>query len=141
MPATFEAYAKILHRIEACYENIDKPLSPDEMGILKIPSCAELKSLIESRRDDPGRPRIRWRELAEKLNVPFTSEINLEWYAKQLERGCWPRFLWGPNEGLITREECTQLVSVLEPFTANGECFFRFAEIPFIELCTNWKRF
>jgi hypothetical protein len=132
MPTMFEAYAKILHRIEASYENIDKPLSHDEMAILNIPPCAELKSLVESRRNDPKSPRVSWRELAETLNVPFTSEINLEWYAKKLEQGCWPRFLCGPDEGLLSRDECAQLVSVLETFTKNGECFLRFAEMPFI---------
>jgi hypothetical protein len=35
MPTLFEAYAKVFHRIEACYENIDKPLTANEISILK----------------------------------------------------------------------------------------------------------
>jgi hypothetical protein len=37
MPPVFEAYAKVLHGIEACYEHIDNPLSPNEISILNTP--------------------------------------------------------------------------------------------------------
>jgi hypothetical protein len=132
MPPVFEAYTKILHRIEARFENIDKPLSPREIAILKIPPCEGLRSFVESRRTGAQAPRIRWKELAEALNVPFGPQISHEWYRKKLEEGCWPRFLYGPGEGLLDGEARTHLVSVLKPFTDSGECFFRFAEIPFI---------
>src|ERR1035438_2872202 len=47
VPPLFEAYAKILHRVEAHYENIDSPLSQAEISILGIPPCEPLKSFIE----------------------------------------------------------------------------------------------
>jgi hypothetical protein len=132
MPTMFEAYAKVFHHIEASYENIDKALSQAEITILKIPPCEELRSFVESQRASAKGRRIRWKELAELLNVPFAPSISHEWYLKKLERGCWAQFLRGPDEGLLRPEECSQLVSVLKPFTNNAECFFRFNQIPFI---------
>lgn len=132
IPPVFEAYAKVFHRIDAYYENVDNPLTASEIAILKIPPCEELKSLVEGRRAKAQGSRIRWKEVAELLGVPFAPEINHEWYRKRLAEGCWPRFLRGPDDGLLEPEECTELVSVQRPFTGSGECFFRFAEMPFI---------
>ena len=134
MPPVFEAYAKVLHGIEACYENINNPLTLSEISILKMPPCEELRSLVESRRSKaPGSSiRIRWREVAEVLNVPFAPQICHEWYRKKLDDGCWPRFFYGPADGLLSPEECRGLVSVLQLFSDDADCFFRFAEMPFI---------
>jgi hypothetical protein len=93
MPPTFEAYAKILHRVDAYYENIDNPLSPGEVAILKIPPCEPLKSFVEQRRANGHETRIRWRELAELLNLPFLAEITWAWYREKIEKGCTSRFL------------------------------------------------
>jgi hypothetical protein len=133
MPPVFDAYAKVLHCIEASYENIDRPLTENEISILKLPPCEELKSLVQARRTEAQDLRIRWRELADLLHVPFAPEISQEWYRKRVAEGCWPRFLCGPDEGLLGPEECRELVSVLQPFTAPSGCFFRFAEMPLIE--------
>ena len=132
IPPVFEAYAKVFHHIDAYYENIDKPLTPIEIDILKIPPCEQLKSLVEGRRAKGQGSRIRWREVAEVLGVPFAPEISQEWYRERLAEGCWPRFFCGPDEGLLGAEECTELVSVLQPFADSSGCFFRFAEMPFI---------
>jgi hypothetical protein len=43
MPPAFEAYVKILHRIEAHYEIIDIPLTESDTAILRTPPCEELK--------------------------------------------------------------------------------------------------
>jgi len=67
------------------------------------------------------------------LNVPFTSEICHEWYRKKLQDAwCWPRLLSGPDDGVLTEDECAELSSSLIPFTDSQECFFRFSDIPFI---------
>jgi len=131
MPPVFEAYAKILHRIEAHYENIDNPLSPQEISILKIPPCEQLRALVESRRDGAEGTRIKWLEVAEALDVPFSHEINHTWYGTKLQEGCWSRFLYGPSEGWLSEEECGALISILNPFMTSPECFFRFSEWPF----------
>jgi hypothetical protein len=135
MPPIFEAYAKVLHPIEAYYENIDNPLSAAENLLLNIPTCEELKSFVERRRTSSQGIRIKWRELAELLNVPFTAEIFPGWFQKKIEAGCWPRFLKGPDEGWLDEEQCSELVSMLNIFEdskQSKQCFFRFAEIPLI---------
>src|SRR5258708_7235572 len=64
LPKSFEAYAKILHQIDASYKNIDNPLTEPETSILEIPTCTKLRSLVERLRKENREPRIRWRELA-----------------------------------------------------------------------------
>lgn len=131
MPIAFEAYARILHRVDAYYENIDNPLSASEIAILKIPSCEPLKSFVEQRRAEGRGTRVRWKELAALLGVPFAPEISGAWYRKKLEEGCWPRFL-RPGRVWPIGDECKELASALGPFAESGDCFFRFSDIPFI---------
>jgi hypothetical protein len=131
MPPAFEAYARILHRVDAYYENIDNPLSASEIAILKIPPCEPLKSFVEQRRADGQGTRIRWKELSALLGVPLAPEISGAWYRKKLEEGCWPRFL---RLGRLwpTGDECQELASILGPFAGHKQCFFRFPDTPFI---------
>lgn len=132
IPPIFEAYAKILHRVDAHYEFIDNSLSPSEIAILKIPTCEPLKSLVEQRRSDSRGTRIKWYELAGLLGVPFAPEICHDWYLKNLEDGwCWPRLLHGPSDGTLSQEELTELISTLESTTEIEDCFCRFSDIPF----------
>jgi hypothetical protein len=131
IPPAFEGYARILHRIDAHYENIDNPLSASEIAILKIPPCEPLKSFVEQRRAHGKGTRVRWKELSALLSVPFAPEISGAWYRKKLEEGCWPRFL-RPGGVWPIGDECQELVSILHPFTEGRSCFFRFSDIPFI---------
>lgn len=132
IPPLFEAYAKILHRIDAHYEHIDNPLSPGEIAILKIPPCEPLKSFVEQRRANEQGTRIKWRELTELLNVPFAPEISHEWYRKKLKDAwCWPRLLYGPSDGTLGEEDTRELSSILQQYTATKDCFFRFSDIIF----------
>jgi hypothetical protein len=103
MPPVFEAYAKILHRVDANYKYIDNPLSPAEIKVLKISRCEELRSLIESKRKDEQPARVRWKEVADLLSVPFTPEICPEWFRNKLEESCWPRHLSGPDDGNLQK--------------------------------------
>jgi hypothetical protein len=133
IPMRFEAYAKILNRIAANYENIDNPLTDRELAILKVPPCTELRAFVEKLREQHLGPRIRWRTLAHFLGVPFEHEICHEWFRIRMEEPyCWPRFLYGPDEGTLEAEESSEVISVLRAFTGSQDCFFRFAEMPFI---------
>jgi hypothetical protein len=129
MPPLFEAYAKILHRVDANYEYIDNPLSPAEIALLKIPRCEKLRSLIEARRANHQGTRVRWKEVADLLDIPFAPAICHEWYRKKLEETCWPRHLRGPDDGNLRPEERESLVEILRPFCVRGECFFRFSQV------------
>lgn len=130
----FERYAKILHFLEAHYEHIDNPLSPREAEIVGLPECHAIKSFVEMKRNRSSSTRFRWQEIADWLNVPYKSEICHEWFVKRLRPNpqCWPSFIWGPSDGYLDPVERRDLISTLKRFTRNEECFFRFAEMPFI---------
>jgi len=133
IPKQFEAYAKVLHQIDARYENIDNPLTEAEIAILKIPACTKLWSFVERLRKEGRGPRIRWRELAHLYGVPFQAGICHEWFRASMdEPGCWPRFLCGPDDGNLNVKELSAMLSVLRPFAKNQDSFFRFSEIAFI---------
>ena len=134
MPLRFERYAKILHRLDGHYENIDRPLTPEEVRILGIPDCTAVRELVmEQRRVSPG-SRIFWSYAAEALGVPYAPEIKHSWFSKRLEPHpeCWPRFISGPAEGTLDQDECLELVSLLNAVTGEQLCRFRLAAIPFI---------
>ncbi len=133
MPTTFESYAKILHRIDANYTDIDTPLSEKEVVLLQIPRCEKLRSLIETARREGTEPRLRWETLARAFGVPYQPEICHEWFRKSMtEPGCWPRLLFGPGEGSLSPGELAAVLSTLQIFTPPQDCYFRFSEIAFI---------
>jgi hypothetical protein len=132
LPDQFEAYAKILHRIEANYRHIDNPLSPEEIAILQITACTLLRSFVELSRTPDTTVRLRWKNVAKFLNVPYSPEINDEWFRKRLEPGCWPRFIKGPDDGFIGDSEYMELVSLLSDGGNSNRCYFRLPEIAFI---------
>lgn len=134
VPPQIERYAKILHSLEAHFENIDNPPTEKEIKILGIPDCKLIKAFVENRRTTSAGNRFRWEEIAGWLNVPFRPEISHEWFVERLNPNpqCWPRFIYGPAEGSLDAIERDELASVLMPFTDGSECFFRFAEIPFV---------
>ncbi len=132
LPKSFACYAKIFHRIDANYEYIDNPLTPREEEIVQIPPCIELRSFIINLRTQHRGTRLKWKEIADVLGVPFQPELTHGWYRAKLEPGCWPRYLYGPSDGTLASEECNAAVSILRPFTGTQTCFFRFSEIPFI---------
>jgi hypothetical protein len=134
MPPSFERYAKLLHRLDAHYEDIDHPLTEREQVILSIPRCTVIREFVETKRTTSSGTRLRWRELSELLNVPFEPEINHNWFAERLQPSpqCWPRFIYGPSEGTLDMAGCAEVANILTPFAPSQECFFRFAEMPFI---------
>jgi hypothetical protein len=132
LPRSFEAYVKILHRIDANYYHVDHPLSPSEIAILKIPRCEALRDFILNLRESNLGTRVRWKDLCALLSVPFAPEINIAWYVRKLEeQHCWPRLLYGPGDAALDVEGLAELVSVLSSLTPNERSFFRFARWQF----------
>ena len=132
LPDEFEAYAKVLHRIEANYKHIDNPLSPEELAILQIPDCTLLRSFVELARTPEPPVRLRWKDVAALLNIPYSAEINDEWFRKRLEPGCWPRFTFGPGDGVLEEDEYAELISLLSNNGDLNHCYFRLPWVPFI---------
>jgi hypothetical protein len=134
MPLQFERYSKILHRLDGRYENIDHPLSAEEIAVLGLPDCSVVRELVIQKRDSSPTSRIFWKDASNALDVPYAPEIMHAWFSNRLRPHpeCWPRYIWGPAEGTLEADECRELVSVLTIVTGEQECYFRLAEIPFI---------
>jgi hypothetical protein len=129
LPAMFPSYVKILHRLDSHYENIDNPLSSEELLILRIPECSSLRNLVELHRNRPS-TRIRWKEVANWLGLAFESGIIDEWFRAVIEAGCWARFIYGPGDGRLDPEDGDALVRVLRNVTPPGDVYIRMAEVP-----------
>lgn len=129
LPPMFESYVKILHRIDAHFENIDNPLSPEELLVLQIPECSSLRRLVEDHRTNT---RIRWKEAADWLGVAFESGITDDWFRAVIEPGCWPRFIYGPGDGWLDPEDGAALIRVLHKVVPSGTINIRMAEIPLV---------
>lgn len=132
MPPTFEAYAKIFHRLEAHYENIDNPLSDEEIAVLQVPGCTPIRALVERVRERNEGTRVRWREAAESLGFPYVPGLSDDWFRTRLEPGCWPRFIYGPGEGYLEEDAYMEIASLLSEADDSKYCFYRLPEIPFV---------
>ena len=134
MPLQFERYTKILHRLDGHYENIDHPLSAEEIAILGLPDCSVIRDLVIQRRRSSPTSRISWKEAANALGVPYAPQIKHSWFANRLQPHpeCWPRFIYGPADGTLEADECRELTSALTTVTGEELCYFRLAAIPVI---------
>ena len=132
VPAVFETYAKIFHSIEGRYENIDRPLDPEETKILGLPKCSLLRDFVQQMRTQAEAPTLRWKQLTDALGLPFQRQLSDEWFRAVLPLGCWPRYVWGPAEGILEEREAAMLISILSTFSESSKCYFRFAEIAYI---------
>jgi hypothetical protein len=132
MPDVFEAYAKVFHWLDAHYDNIDNPLSPEEQTALHLPQCEPLRDLVERLRTNDGNTRVRWKAVADVLGIPFEAGLSDDWFRAKLETGCWPRYIFGPDEGLLDQRELMALSTVLAEGDASKQCFYRLPEMPFI---------
>lgn len=127
LPQEFEAYARILHHLEASYDEIDSPLEPPEKSLLRIPDCEPLRSFVQSRRRDSPTTRIKWQELATLLDVPFAPEINFSWFRKRMYGWCVSRFLKGSSTWPVGRES-QEVCLLLKNLSRDKQCFFRFPD-------------
>jgi hypothetical protein len=135
LPSKFDAYAKILHSVEASYKIVDDPhpLTQREIAILRVPRCKKLRAFVENLRREGRDERIRWKTLAQLLGVPFDPEICHEWFRASMEDPlCWPRFLTGPADGNLNAKEFDEAISVLRDVSGGQDCFFQFAKWPLI---------
>jgi hypothetical protein len=127
IPGNFEAFAKVLHRFDASYKEIDHPLSSSEKALLKIPDCEPLSSFVVRRRDTSPTRRIRWKELAALLSVPYAPEINYNWFRLKIDGWCLRQHLDSPGAWPVG-DECEEVCSALKRFSETEECFFRISD-------------
>jgi hypothetical protein len=132
LPPMFPHYTKILHQFEADYDYFDNPLDSKEEIILGFPKCNELRQYLQHHRIQGAKSRIRWSEMAAVLGVPYVSDITHAWFRSRLEPGCWPRYIRGPDDGALQDFEIDEVVRILQGYTGNQACYFRFSEIYFL---------
>jgi uncharacterized protein YceK len=132
LPQTFEAYVKVLHRINPRFDWLDNPLSPEEIRILQLPACSQLEEFVIGIRDRKA-ACVRWREICQLLDLPFSEGIVDEWLRQRLEPECWPRYFYGPPDCCaIEREELIDLIRIISLQHETEDCFFRLPEVPYI---------
>ena len=132
LPQTFEAYVKILHRIDVRYDWLDNSLSPKEMQILGMHSCRQLEEFAKSIRDKSS-TRVRWREICALLDLPFSAGITDDWFRERVESGCWPRYFYGPPDCCgLESEELSELIQTISIQSEPESCFVRLPQTPYI---------
>jgi hypothetical protein len=132
MPDVFEAYAKVFHWLDANYGNVETPLSPAEQALLHLPRCEPLRDLIKKLRVGDVGTRVRWKAVAEALAISFQPGLLDDWFRAKLEPGCWPRYIYGPDEGMLNPLEVSALSKSLGAGDASVRCFYRLPEMAFI---------
>ncbi len=128
VPAVYGMYVKLLHSIEANFTYLNNPLTSSEEVLLGFSDCEPIRSLVSTSRSRLTQ-RLRWSEIASALCLPYTAELNIEWCRKRLQPGCWPRYISGPNEGVLLPEEASRLIEVLSPHTMEEPITCRLADM------------
>jgi hypothetical protein len=114
IPLQFERFAKILHRLDGHYENIDRPLSRDEMAILNQPGCEVVRELVVHERRSPDITNLlERRSTCTGTSVRARDQPHLVLESIKTVPDCWPRFIYGPADGTLEVRECNELVSAL----------------------------
>ena len=131
LPQTFEAYTKILHRIDARHEWIDNPLSREEVHVLGLPSCSQVEAFVLRARSIGRSTRVRWKDVCALLELPFSAGITDDWFRERMASGCWPRYFSGPSDScFLDAEEIAELVRLV----SNNDVGAHFARLPFVPL-------
>lgn len=140
VPPIFPAYAKIFHPIyedlavrdhELTWQKEDvksRALSVDapktEVAAI-IQAAIERSTLVYGGVQPESRPvRLRWVELARRLNLPFVPTLSSRSFTRQFAGGSWPRRLIGPEEGNLAGSDRDALASILRRHTDVDRCLF-----------------
>jgi hypothetical protein len=111
VPKRYNHYCKIIHPIHRNKTVLDETLLYGDLNPLeRIP--IELGE------------RIRLKDLAKKYNLHYIKEISSQSIIRLF--GSNPRYLIGGAEGEIDDETVKEIISVLQPFTQTGNCYFHY---------------
>jgi hypothetical protein len=133
LPDRFEAYIKVLHTIYEDTSISDKEKTWNQTEKIKLEDFESelIKNLLSQATLTFGTPegkftgrRIKWKELAQKYNVPYLKTINVNSFIKHFSGNSFPRYLIGPAEGVLEKHEVDELISILTPYTKDSDCYF-----------------
>jgi len=136
IPKLFESYCKVFHNIY-----VDK--SVDDLAI----TWNELSKQESTNLDDPVEKlvhestmvyggefdsenlvRIRWATLAERFELSFHSEFNVDSFSRNFPTRSWPRYLIGPDEGMwddsTLRELVRSIAIATSDYSLSQQCFY-----------------
>ncbi|GGE68570.1 hypothetical protein [Priestia taiwanensis] len=111
VPRRYSHYCKIIHPIHHDKTIVDENLLWSDLDPLE----GVIIELGE---------RIRLKDLATKYNLHYTKEISIDSLIHLFNSS--PRYLIGGLEGNIDDETIKEIVSVLQPFTKTGNCYFHY---------------
>jgi hypothetical protein len=69
------------------------------------------------RNPEEGGGRLRWSTVASWTGRIVHAEMQLDRIANPRDQNAYPAWSSGPQEGLLPREDCERLASLLRPFT------------------------
>lgn len=132
VPAGFESYCKILHPIYMDPSIQDPDINWDEsMNQGSAEELGRIESILHGSKlvgvsADPDKqyPRIRWKELAGRFQIPYGPAITDKTFLNHFSGSSWPRFLFAPEEGDLNLIQFRTLAQAIRDFSRNEFCYF-----------------
>lgn len=136
IPNVFESYCKVFHNIYEDTSINDKTVTWDDLHKQKPVDLEDpVQKVLNDATTVYGRDfdhdnviRVRWKVLAERYNLLFHDEMNVDSFSRNFPTGSWPRYLIGPDEGMLDGSTCKEIVRSIaistSDFDLSQECFF-----------------
>src|SRR5437899_1572162 len=130
VPSIYSAYLKILHPIYEDLSISDRSITWNDLK--EMPSdpndpvdqlLGEATIVYGGEYQTDSLRRIRWKELADQRGLIFHPEINVDTFTRSFEERSWPRYLIGPDEGLLEDESCKRIVDTLASSADSQKCY------------------
>jgi hypothetical protein len=140
IPNVFPRYLKLLHPIyedqsirhSLTWDDLEKS-SPLEFD-LDDPSQRAIAEVLSGKTKIYGSPnsdfqgkRVLWSVLCERMQLEFHPEINVSSFTENFPNRSWPRYLVGPDEGILDDESFELLADILCSMLGDQEWFFYYA--------------
>lgn len=131
IPAKFPSYCKIFHNIYEDESIKDHTVTWDYIHKhqpvdLNDPVQKALGAVtrLYGGTDPLGQgnlTRIRWAALAERYDLKFHADINVDSFSRNFPTTSWPRYLTGPEEGSLEGSTCKEIIRSIGIATADFE--------------------
>ena len=138
IPAIYEAYGKIFHNMYEDTSVDNKTVTWDDLHKQKPVDLGDpLQTVLhdatkvyggECEKDPDKLIRIRWKELSDRYGLQYHADLNVESFTRSFPTQSWPRYLTGPDEGMLEGSTCKEIVrsiaTATSDFDLSQECFF-----------------
>lgn len=136
IPDVFESYCKVFHNV---YEDVsidDRSITWDEVSKREsanlddpVEKLIHDSTMVYGGDFDPNNlKRIRWSDLAARYSLQFHPELNVDSFSRNFPTRSWPRYLIGPDEGMLDDSTCKEIVRSIalatSDFDLSQQCFF-----------------